>query len=295
MNDAVNDFFHFLKIEKGLAENTIASYKRDLNQYTTFLKESCKIDDIHKIKRNHIRSFLENLSNNGKSSSSIARMISTIRSFHHFIIREYDVKHDVTLHIQTPKRERKLPKVLSNQEVELLLDLKGNDPLVVRNKAMLETLYATGLRISELLSLKLNDLHLLMGFVRVVGKGGKERIVPLGSHAQKAIEEYVENARPALQNHFETDALFVNHRGRPLTRQGFGKVLRAIAREKNINKEITPHTLRHSFATHLLENGADLRAVQEMLGHADISTTQIYTHISKTRMKDIYQNYHPRA
>src|SRR5690606_17179096 len=181
-----NDFFHFLKIEKGLAENTIASYKRDLNQYTTFLKESCKIDDIHKIKRNHIRRFLENLSNNGKSSSSIARMISTIRSFHHFIIREYDVKHDVTLHIQTPKRERKLPKVLSNQEVELLLDLKGNDPLVVRNKAMLETLYATGLRISELLSLKLNDLHLLMGFVRVVGKGGKERIVPLGSHAQKA-------------------------------------------------------------------------------------------------------------
>ncbi|MGM8214034.1 site-specific tyrosine recombinase XerD [Bacillaceae bacterium W0354] len=295
MQDAVNDFFHFLKIEKGLADNTVMAYKRDLNQYTAFLKTTYQIEDYHLIERNHVRSFLQHMSENGKSSSSIARMISTIRSFHHFLMRENGVQHDATLHIQTPKKDRKLPKVLSSTEVEKLLDLQGNDPLTVRNKAMLETLYATGLRISELLSLKMNDLHLLMGFVRVVGKGGKERIVPLGKHAQRSIESYVEFARPTFQKFYETDALFVNHRGRPMTRQGFWKLLRKIAIEKNIKKELTPHTLRHSFATHLLENGADLRAVQEMLGHADISTTQIYTHISKTRMKDIYQNYHPRA
>mgnify|MGYP001283791096 CR=1 FL=1 len=295
MKDAVGDFFHYLTIEKALSENTIMSYKRDLNQYISFLTDMYSIQNVEKIERHHVRSFLQKLNEDGKSSASIARMLSTIRAFHHFIMREYHVKHDATLHIESPKQERKLPKVLSNKEVEELLNLRGDDSLTIRNKAMLETLYATGLRISELLSLKMNDLHLLMGFVRIIGKGDKERIVPLGRHAQKAIEDYVERARPELQKLDQTEALFVNHRGKPMTRQGFWKVLRKIALEKNIKKELTPHTLRHSFATHLLENGADLRAVQEMLGHADISTTQIYTHVSKTRMKEIYENYHPRA
>ncbi|MGP4072394.1 site-specific tyrosine recombinase XerD [Piscibacillus sp. B03] len=295
MEDALRDYIHFLQIEKGLADNSIASYRRDLNQYLKFLKEVEEVAEVNQIERHHIREFLKHLDDAGKSSSSIARMISTIRSFHRFIIQEYGVKHDASLHIQTPKKERKLPKVLSNSDVETLLDLNGSEPLDLRNKAMLETLYATGLRISELLSLKVNDLHLMMGFVRIIGKGGKERIVPLGKHAQQAIEEYVEHARPSFLKHNQTDALFLNHRGKQMTRQGFWKVLKKIAREKGIRAELTPHTLRHSFASHLLENGADLRAVQEMLGHADISTTQIYTHISKTRMKDIYQNYHPRA
>ncbi|TFB23911.1 site-specific tyrosine recombinase XerD [Filobacillus milosensis] len=295
MEDSIKDFLHFLRVEKGLADNSVASYRRDLNQYHKYLKEVEEVTDLQKIERSHIRAFLKHLSDSGKSTSSMARMISTLRSYHRFIMQEYDVSHDATLHIQTPKRERKLPKILSSEEVESLLELPGDEPLTIRNRAMLEMLYATGLRISELLSLKFNDLHLLMGFVRVIGKGEKERIVPLGKHAQKAVEEYVEYARPTFTKTKDTDALFVNHRGGAMTRQGFWKVLKKIAQEKNIKKELTPHTLRHSFATHLLENGADLRAVQEMLGHADISTTQIYTHITKTRMKDIYQNYHPRA
>lgn len=295
MEDAIKDYIHFLQIEKGLADNSIASYRRDLNQYIKFLEKVEGLKEVGQIERHHIREFLKHLNEAGKSSSSIARMISTIRSFHKFIIQEFGVKHDASLHIQNAKKGTYLTKVLSNQEVEALLDFDGTDSLDLRNKAMLETLYATGLRITELLSLKVNDLHLLMGFVRIIGKGGKERIVPLGQHAKNSIEEYVEHARPELIKQNNTDALFLNHRGKPMTRQGFWKILKIIARERGIKAELTPHTLRHSFASHLLENGADLRAVQEMLGHADISTTQIYTHVSKTRMKDIYQNYHPRA
>ncbi|PKR78911.1 site-specific tyrosine recombinase XerD [Halalkalibacillus sediminis] len=295
MKDAIQDFLHYLTVEKGLSENSIQSYKRDLNQYADYLTNKEAIRELEQIDRHHIRKFLNERVKEGRAPSSNARLISTIRSFHQFLIREYNLSHDASLHIQSPKQERKLPKVLSSQEVEVLFDLPGEEPITMRNKAMLETLYATGLRITELLSLELNDLHLMMGFVRITGKGGKERIVPLGSQAQQAIENYVEYARPSLLKKQSTNALFLNHRGTAMTRQGFWKVLKKIAQEKGVNKELTPHTLRHSFATHLLENGADLRAVQEMLGHADISTTQIYTHITKTRLKDIYQNYHPRA
>ncbi|WP_188206074.1 site-specific tyrosine recombinase XerD [Alkalibacillus aidingensis] len=295
MKDAVQDFIHFLKIEKGLADNSISSYQRDLKQYITFMKEQEQLTNIEEIERHHIRSFLSELHLQGKSSASISRMISTIRSFHQFIVREYQVTHDASLHIEKPKTERQLPKVLSNPEVERLLNIEGDKPIDLRNKAMIETLYATGLRISELLALKVDDLHLLMGFVRVFGKGGKERIIPLGRHAQHAIQQYVDEARPILLKKNKNDALFLNHRGNNMTRQGFWKVLKALAKSQGIVKEITPHMLRHSFATHLLENGADLRAVQEMLGHSDISTTQIYTHVSKSRLKDIYKDYHPRA
>ncbi|MBO8154883.1 MAG: site-specific tyrosine recombinase XerD [Bacillaceae bacterium] len=295
MKHEVQDFLHYLTIERGLSNNTILSYKRDLKQYVSFLEETCKIKQADQIQRVHIMQFLHHLNDSGRSVSTSARMLSTIRAFHQFLVREYNVKQDASLHIETPKKERKLPKVLSGDEVEALLDLKGNDPLTVRNRAMLEVLYATGLRVTELLSLTMNDLHLTMGFVRCMGKGSKERIIPLGSHAQDAVEMYLNKARPALMKKRQEDAVFLNHHGRPMTRQGFWKILKAIARDKGIKKEITPHTLRHSFATHLLENGADLRAVQEMLGHADISTTQIYTHVSKSRLKDIYKNFHPRA
>lgn len=295
MRNEMSDYIHFLTIEKGLAENTLKSYERDLKQYQLFLKKEYEISDVQSIERNHIKHFLLSLKEQGKSSSSISRMISTIRSFHHFLIRERLVDHDASLHIETPKKERMLPKVLSSQEVEELLDIAGQTPFDLRNKAMLETLYATGLRITELLSLQLDDLHLMMGFVRITGKGGKERIVPLGKHAQDAIADYVDHGRPQLEKRTPSDSLFLNHHGRAMTRQGFWKILKGIVMEKGIKKEISPHMLRHSFATHLLENGADLRAVQEMLGHADISTTQIYTHVTKTRLKDIYHSYHPRA
>ncbi|MBU6079576.1 MULTISPECIES: site-specific tyrosine recombinase XerD [Allobacillus] len=295
MDNEIADFVHYLTIEKGLAENTVKSYERDLKQYQFFLENEYTIHQVKQIERPHIKHFLLSLKEQDKSTASISRMISTIRSFHHFLIYERLAEHDPSLHIETPKKERMLPKVLSSQEVESLLDIQGDSPFDLRNKAMLEMLYATGLRISELLSLELDDLHLTMGFVRITGKGGKERIVPLGKHAQEAIEGYVEMARSQLEKKNQSDALFLNHHGNPMSRQGFWKVLKGIVLKKGIQKDVSPHMLRHSFATHLLENGADLRAVQEMLGHSDISTTQIYTHVTKTRLKDIYHTYHPRA
>ncbi|MRG86476.1 site-specific tyrosine recombinase XerD [Salinibacillus xinjiangensis] len=295
MKHEIKDFLHYLTIERGLSENTLKSYERDLRQYQQFLKDKSHITDVHAIQRLHVMQFLNHLHSLGRSASTVARFLSTIRAFHQFLIREAGVEQDPSLHIETPKKERKLPKILSSEEVESLLELQGKDPLVIRNRAMLEVLYATGLRVTELLSLTMNDLHLTMGFVRCFGKGSKERIIPLGTHAQKSVQDYIDTARGALLKGKKEDALFLNNRGKPMSRQGFWKILKGIARDRGIRKEITPHTLRHSFATHLLENGADLRAVQEMLGHADISTTQIYTHVTKSRLKDIYKTFHPRA
>lgn len=293
---AFEDFYHFLQIERGLSENTLKSYKRDLGSYLQYIEKVSLKTDWEHIVRTDIVGFLYMLKDDGKSSATIARHIASIRSFHQFLIREQIVHQDASLHIESPKRERKLPDVLSISEIEILLDIKGISPLSIRNKAMLELLYATGLRVSELITLKVSDIHLTMGFVQCFGKGSKERIVPLGNAAKKTVEEYLQNARENLvKRKSDENALFVNQHGRPLTRQGFWKILKAAARNAGINKTITPHTLRHSFATHLLENGADLRIVQEMLGHMDIATTQIYTHVTKARLKDIYKSYHPRA
>lgn len=293
---AFEDFYHFLQIERGLSENTLKSYKRDLGSYLQYIEKVSLKTDWEHIVRTDIVGFLYMLKDDGKSSATIARHIASIRSFHQFLIREQIVQQDASLHIESPKRERKLPDVLSISEIEILLDIKGISPLSIRNKAMLELLYATGLRVSELITLKVSDIHLTMGFVQCFGKGSKERIVPLGNAAKKTVEEYLQNARENLvKRKSDENALFVNQHGRPLTRQGFWKILKAAARNAGINKTITPHTLRHSFATHLLENGADLRIVQEMLGHMDIATTQIYTHVTKARLKDIYKSYHPRA
>lgn len=293
---AFEDFFHFLQIERGLANNTLKSYQRDLKKYRHFINHVCQITSWENVKREHIIDYLQLLKDDGKSSATIARSISSIRSFHQFLIREQVVKEDASLHIELPKIDRTLPHILSPKEIELLLSIDGNKPLDIRNKAMIELLYATGLRVTELIQLKVTDLHLTMGFVQCFGKGAKERIVPLGDMAIKAIEDYLAYSRPTLvkKNSKET-SLLVNQHGRQLTRQGFWKVLKKIAKEKGLKKEITPHMLRHSFATHLLENGADLRSVQEMLGHTDISTTQIYTHVTRKRLKDMYDTYHPRA
>jgi integrase/recombinase XerD len=295
MQMAIQDFIHYIQIERGLSANTIQSYHRDLKQYQKFVVDSCQIERWEQVTRTDILKYLYDLNDHNRSQATIARGLSSIRLFHQFIVREYKLPVDASLHIESPKKARKLPKVLSTDEVEQLLSFDTINPLSLRNKAMVELLYATGLRVSELISLQVTDLHLLMGFVRCLGKGGKERIVPLGDIAKGAIEDYLTNARPKLVKQKRLETLFVNHHGNELSRQGFWKVLKKMARDKGITKQLSPHTLRHSFATHLLENGADLRAVQEMLGHVDISTTQIYTHVSKKRLKDIYSNYHPRA
>ncbi|BBU40091.1 tyrosine recombinase XerD [Aeribacillus pallidus] len=297
MNDHIQDFIHYLTVERGLANNTIVSYERDLKSYKQFLNEKLNIQEVQNIQRYHILKYLHFLKDQGKSSKTIARHIASIRAFHQFLLREKAADEDPSVHIETPQIERKLPKVLSLEEVERLLETPElTSPIGYRDKAMLELLYATGIRVSEMVHLNLSDVHLIMGFIRCYGKGKKERLVPIGEKATKALEEYLEKGRPKLvrQKH-KTDALFLNHHGKRISRQGFWKNLKSIAVKAGIQKELTPHTLRHSFATHLLENGADLRAVQEMLGHADISTTQIYTHVTKTRLKDVYKMYHPRA
>lgn len=296
LNESIEDYFHYLQIERGLSDNTLTSYRRDIEHYSRYVSKVIQKSTWNAVSRSDIVGFLHILRDDGKSSSTIARTISSIRSFHQFLIREQLTHHDPTVHIELPRKDRKLPDILSSQEVDQLLAIKDNTLLGIRNKAMLELLYATGLRVTELITLKVSDLHLTMGFVRCLGKGSKERIVPLGDVAKKSLEIYLEDARGELvKRGNDKNILFVNQHGRPLTRQGFWKILKTIARKNGLQKTITPHTLRHSFATHLLENGADLRSVQEMLGHTDISTTQIYTHVTRTRLKDVYQTYHPRA
>ncbi|MDE3839473.1 site-specific tyrosine recombinase XerD [Bacillus methanolicus] len=297
MEDRLKDFMHFLIVEKGLAKNTIVSYERDLKSYLKYLKNIETITDLNHVQRTHIVHFLKYLKDQGKSSKTLARHVASVRAFHQFLLREKAADHDPTVHIESPQLERKLPKVLSLEEVETLLNAPRLDNHYgLRDKAMLELLYATGIRVSELIGLNVGDIHLTMGFVRCIGKGNKERIIPLGRTAANAIESYLNNGRRKFMTKKSTEeALFLNHHGKRLTRQGFWKILKRLTNEAGIEKELTPHTLRHSFATHLLENGADLRAVQEMLGHADISTTQIYTHVTKTRLKDVYSQFHPRA
>jgi integrase/recombinase XerD len=289
-------FVQYLSVEKGLALNTLESYERDLTQYIEFIEKS-GITQLQDTKKINIQNYLLQLKKLGRASSSITRSMVSIRSFYQFLVRERLLALDPSLNMESPKLVKRLPKVLSIQEVETLLEAPEiSTPYGMRDKAMLEVLYATGMRVSELISLNAGHVNLGMGFVRCIGKGSKERIIPLGRIAAKWLNDYTQAMRHQLLRESKADdALFINHLGTRLTRQGFWKIIKKYGREARILKEITPHTLRHSFATHLLDNGADLRAVQEMLGHADISTTQIYTHVSKTRMKEVYNRTHPRA
>ena len=294
---ALADYLHFLQVERQLAANTITSYERDLTEYLDFLAKS-EVRHADAITRREILIYLQKMKDLGKSTRTISRYISSIRSFHQFLLREKVATGDPTVHLELPKIEQKLPNVLSMHEVEQLIEAPDRKKLQgKRDYALLEILYGTGMRVSELLDLNLSDIHLTMGFVRVFGKGGKERIIPLGGKAIEACTVYIEEARPKFIQKIMTpvDALFVNMRGGRLTRQGCWKIIKKYALEANLTKELTPHILRHSFATHLIENGADLRAVQEMLGHSDISTTQIYTHVSRSRLKEVYTKFHPRA
>ncbi|KFN90364.1 tyrosine recombinase [Tetragenococcus muriaticus PMC-11-5] len=296
MNEQVTDYLHYLLIERGLSSNTRKSYQRDLEQYLFFLHKK-KLTNWQDVDRFTIIAFLQYLQDEGKSSATITRMVTSLRRFHQFLRQERYIDHDPMQHIDSPKTSQKLPDALNINEVERLIETPDTKkPLGLRDRAILEVMYATGLRVSELVGLKLNDLHLSMGLLQTTGKGDKERIVPLGDMAIYWIETYLEEARPLLcQKHAEEERLFVNGHGTSLSRQGIWKNLKALVLKAGILKNVTPHTLRHSFATHLLENGADLRTVQELLGHADISTTQIYTHITKRRMADVYKQYFPRA
>ncbi|MBE1554065.1 integrase/recombinase XerD [Filibacter limicola] len=259
--------------------------------------EQAGYESLANVDRTKILDYLQQLKGGGKSSRTISRHISSIRSFHQFLLREKVTTQDPTVHLELPKLEQKLPRVLSMNEVDRLIDIPDRSkPQGVRDNAFLEVLYGTGMRVSELIGLNMDDIHLTMGFVRIFGKGGKERIVPLGGSAIKACKRYIDEARPIfIVKQKGAEALFVNMRGARLSRQGCWKLLKGHGLKAGIQKELTPHILRHSFATHLVENGADLRAVQEMLGHADISTTQIYTHVSRTRLKEVYVKFHPRA
>lgn len=296
MKEQIIDYLHYLTIERGLSQNTRKSYERDLEQYLTFLTEQ-HIKDWQAVDRVLILSFLQQLQQSGKSSATIIRMVSSLRRFHQFLRQERFTDHDPMQHIDSPKKQQKLPDTLSLSEVERLIETPDTkEVLGIRDRAILEVMYATGLRVSELIGLQLKDLHLSMGLLQTTGKGDKERIVPLGDLAIQWIETYLEEARPFLtRKHPEESHLFVNNHGKQLSRQGIWKNLKAVVRKAGITKNVTPHTLRHSFATHLLENGADLRTVQELLGHADISTTQIYTHITKKRMTEVYKQHFPRA
>lgn len=296
MEEQIVDYLHYLLIERGLSKNTRESYRRDLHQYLAYLQKE-QVNSWQEVDRFMILSFLQSLQKAGKSSATLDRMISSLRRFHQFLRQERYTEHDPMQHIETPKKQQRLPDTLSLAEVERLIETPDTkDLLGLRDRAILEVMYATGLRVSELIGLKLKDLHLSIGLLQTLGKGDKERIVPLGDYAITWVQRYLEEARPQLTaKHPEEEHLFVNHHGTGLSRQGIWKNLKQIVRQAGIHKTVTPHTLRHSFATHLLENGADLRTVQELLGHADISTTQIYTHITKKRMTDVYKEYFPRA
>lgn len=295
METIIEEYLKFIQIEKGLSENTIGAYRRDLKKYQIYMQEN-KIAHIDFIDRQTIQECLGHLIDQGASAKSIARFISTIRSFHQFALREKYAAKDPTVLIETPKYEKKLPDVLDVEEVIQLLetpDLNKNNGY--RDRTILELLYATGMRVTELIQIKIDDVNLIMGFVKVFGKGNKERIIPLGDTVIEYLDTYINSVRPQLLKKTVTNVLFLNMHGRPLTRQGIWKLIKQYGLKANINKTLTPHTLRHSFATHLLENGADLRAVQEMLGHSDISTTQLYTHVSKTQIRQMYNQFHPRA
>lgn len=287
-------FFDFLENDKKLSDNTLQSYKRDLKQYNEYI-ESNKIN-YSKATEEDMKGYIKSLQEIGKKPSTISRCIASIRSFYQYELKNKKVKNDPTNSIQSPKIEKRVPSVLTSQEVELLLeqpkdvDLKG-----VRDKAMLEFAYATGMRVTEIISLNISDVNLEEGYVVCKGRGEKNRTIPLGKMSLKALKEYVEEARDILVKDETITALFVNVNGKRLTRQGFWKIIKYYKEQAHINKEITPHVLRHSFATHLLQNGADLKSIQAMLGHSDISSTQVYMQFQDEGIKDIYKKAHPRA
>lgn len=295
MKDLVEEFLDYLSVERGLSDNTISAYRSDLCKYVDYLEKNKKRLHIDEVDRSDIRDYMMFQKDKGLTANSISRNLVAIRVFHRFLQRERYMKDDVTSVLDTPKLWKRLPDTLSLSEVEEILKKPNlRNWMGIRDKAALELMYATGVRVSELVNLEIGNVNLDIGFIRCIGKGNKERIVPIGRQAQYALRRYIDKVRPRLLKGNSAKSLFLSRLGRKISRQSFWKMIKRYTRLAGIKKDITPHTLRHSFATHLLERGADLRIVQEMLGHADISTTQIYTHINKERLKSIHHKYHPR-
>ncbi|MDP2156514.1 MAG: site-specific tyrosine recombinase XerD [Nitrospirota bacterium] len=284
-------FLTYLSVEKGLSRNTVIAYATDLKKYLVFMKE--KGQEPVKAGKPDILNFLELLRSDGYTISTVCRYISSIKALYKFLLLEKRIQDDPTENLQTPKKWERVPKALSVSDVKDLLDARFSPKTALRDSSMLELLYSSGLRVSELVNIKLGDIHFDAGFIRVLGKGSKERIVPVNLRALEKIKNYSEKERPEILKKKQSPYLFVTRTGRSMTRQRFWQTLKAIGKQAGI--ELSPHTIRHCFATHLLEGGADLRSLQKMLGHSDISTTQIYTKVTTDRIKKVYKTYHPRA
>jgi integrase/recombinase XerD len=296
----LKQYLQFIKLEKGLTKNSTLSYENDLRRYLHFISHSLKISGLDGITLHHIEQYLEELTDMELAVSTIARNISSIRSFHEFIVVEKLADANPAELIELPKKAKKLPEVLNPNEVEAIINEADRTTFAgIRDAAILETLYASGMRVSELTDLEMDRLFFEIGFIRVVGKGNKERLVPVGEIAQQAIEHYIETARKEFLNTKKPgkseNKIFLNQRGGPLTRMSIWNIVNKYAQKADIEKNVYPHIFRHSFATHLLEGGADLRAVQEMLGHTSIITTEIYTHVDRSLLHQVHKEFHPRA
>ncbi len=294
MTGYIDGFVTFMVGEKHKSQNTILSYRRDVSQFIEYLTSN-GINDLKKTTKTTVLTYLLKLQKEGKASSTVSRTLASLRSFYSYVNETGETIENPTTNLETPKVEKKLPSVLTTKEVELLLeqpdskDIKGK-----RDRAMLELLYATGIRVSELINLEIGDVNTSLGFIKCIG-AKKERVVPLGNMAKEAVTDYILHSRESMVGDSKEHALFVNCNGTKLSRQGFWKIIKQYQKQANITADITPHTLRHSFAAHLLENGADLKSIQEMLGHADISSTQVYSQLMNNKIKNVYEKAHPRA
>jgi len=298
MQEQIRNFLDFLAVEQGYSENTIAAYRNDLSQFARFLTEmGPPITSWAEVKKDNVVNYILHLKEREYASSTVARKLAAIKSFFHFLLAEGIIKDDPTVALDSPAVKKRLPKALSHDLVNRLLAEAGKSstPKGQRDKALIELLYATGMRVSELVWLNIGDVNLASASVRCFGKGGKERIIPVYDRAVHALQEYLRKGRSRLMKDPHEKALFLNHRGKRLTRQGLWLIIKHYADEIGMGSEVTPHTLRHSFATHMLSGGAGLREVQKLLGHANISTTQVYTHVNSERLREVYDESHPRA
>lgn len=295
ITQAIDDYLIYLTVEKGASVNTIEAYSNDVSKFAQYLEDQ-KITKWSQVDQYTVRSYLGYMQSQDVTNTTRARNVAALKSFFRFLFFEKYTDYNLGELLEGPRKEKVLPKYLTVEEVDRLMNAPDvMTPNGCRDKAMLELLYASGLRVSELITLRLQDISFDMEYVRCFGKGSKERVIPLGNYALRAVEHYINHCRPKVANNWQTDVLFLNRSGKGLTRQGFWKLLKKYGREVGITADLTPHVLRHSFATHLLSNGADLRAIQEMLGHVDIATTQIYTHLLGDQMLEVYKSAHPRA
>ena len=295
MKAQIEEFINYLSVERGLAKNTLIAYRRDLQQYLIYLDKK-GVPSLQQVKREFVTDYIYNRKQAGLSTTSICRNLAAIKMFHRFLVRERLSSEDPTNLVDTPKIWKRVPEVLSQQEMEAIIKAsEGKSWQRVRDNAILELFYASGMRVSELAALQMDHINFEVGYVRCIGKGSKERIIPVGKRARAAILKYCQSARGKSAKAKLTPILFLSRLRKKLSRQSIWKLIKIYAKRANIKRDIKPHTLRHSFATHLLEHGADLRSVQEMLGHSDISTTQIYTHVDKERLRTIHKQFHPRG